>query len=86
MSKITHRLNNNFSYYLNCPICGANFIEINQQKKLQDFKKKINKNKILKFDRKEINEIERIKRFIFHCSNCSFNVEYILDLNKSIKR
>lgn len=78
---IVHNLNNNFSFFLQCPICGAEFIE--SIKKLEEYKKKLTRNVRLIIDQTDV-QVTQIKKE-YNCSKCTFKVMYVLDLDKNIK-
>lgn len=81
---IVHELKrtNNYSYFLNCPICGSNFQEMGQLKLLENYK-----NKMIEFDKniKTYETQEDKKEYTMHCSNCTFQVTYILVKKERIK-
>ena len=78
--RIVHYLTkqNNFSHFLNCPICGNDFKNQHKMRAIEDAKNRI---KLIE-DKSEVvnDELNTEKIFDMSCSKCSFEVEYHLPI------
>ena len=88
--KIVHELKrqNNYSYFLNCPMCGAEFKEFNNIKLIEDGKNKRlklleNKKELILLDDFEIKEN---KVYTCNCSGCTFSVDYYFEEIKTERK
>lgn len=76
--KIIHYLKheNNFSYFLNCPLCGNDFVNRHKVRALEDAKNRV---KLIENKNQDVdNELETEKIFEMKCSKCIFEIEYHL--------